>query len=183
MFKYFIAILFLCSYSSNLFAQKRFNPERKYAIVLPDRWKNSPKLLLKITSLVSAFVPELEDKQECLDCGANYWIKFYVSSLQIDDISYRPNQQEFFTYYRFLGFLDVYNIDGYLLRRLFINTKKDSYGVASRPLDLARSREEKNVPFDSEAYIRQNTYKLIPNENQLWDQLEEVIKDLKINPN
>ena len=109
MFKYFITILFLCSHSSNLFAQKRFNPERKYAIVLPDRWKNSPKLLLKITSLVSAFVPELEDKQECLDCGANYWIKFYVSSLQIDDISYRPNQQEFFTYYRFLGFLDVYN--------------------------------------------------------------------------
>jgi len=68
------------------------------------------------------------------------------------------------------------------LRRLFINTKKESYGIASRPLDLARSREEKNLPFDSEAYIRQNTYKLIPTENQLWDQLEEVIKSIKINP-
>lgn len=183
MLKPSIAMLLCLFLLSELSAQKRFNAERKYAIVLPERWKNSPKLLLKITSLVSAFVPELEDKQECLDCGANYWIKFYISSLQIDDISYRPNQNEFFTFYRFLGFLDVYNIDGYLLRRLFINSKKDSYGVASRPLDLARSREEKNLPFDSEAYIRQNTYKLIPTENQLWDQLEEVIKDLKINPN
>lgn len=177
-----IAILFSLLLSSNLLAQKRFNAERKYAIVLPERWKNSPKLLLKITSLVSAFIPELADKQECLDCGANYWIKFYISSLQIDDISYRPNQQEFLTHYRFLGFLDVYNIDGYLLRRLFINTKKDSYGIASRPLDLARSREERDLPFDAEIYIRENTYKLVPTENQIWDQLEEIIKDLKINP-
>ncbi len=182
MLKSSITITLLILSLSNIQSQKRFNAERKYAIVLPDRWKNSPKLLLKITSLITEFVPELMDKQECLDCPANYWIKFYTSSLQIDNIMYRNIQEEFITRYRFLGFIDVYNIDGYLLRRLFINTKKESYTYSSKPLDLSRSREEKSLPFDAESYIQQNTYKLIPTDNELWNQLEAVIKSIKINP-
>lgn len=175
----FIGLIFSC----NLLAQKRFNAERKYAILLPERWNASPKLLSKITNIVTAFVPELTDKQECLNCEANYWIKFYVASVQTDEIYYRNITNEFITNYRFIGFMDVYNIEGYLLRRLYLNTKQNVYNLNTKVLNFEVQNENKNFPFDPENYIRKYQQKLVPTTMQLWDQLEAIVKDVKITSN
>jgi hypothetical protein len=105
---------------------------RKYAINFPERWSGNAKLLFKITSILEANVPELQGKQECLDCDAEHWVNFYLFNASVERIYHKIGTSEFNTDYTFYCFMDVYGKNNVLIRRIIISDTNELRTFAYR---------------------------------------------------
>ncbi len=110
-----ISILFSITSSAQV-----IDSSKKYSINLPDKWKGKPKLLLKITAILTKEFPVLNDKQECLNCNAEYWINFYALPPTIFNITNIGGTNEFITSYSFMSFMDIYDRNYHIVRRIII---------------------------------------------------------------
>jgi hypothetical protein len=190
----------------------------KYAIQLPDAWKGKTKLLIKITAFIQSKIPELKDKQECLNCNADYLVKFYVSEPTIKNISHKTGSSEFVTLYHFTSFMDVYNKDKILIKRIVFTDNDDAmyytttvagivpiaqnsinqiktanaisarmnqpnYNPTNSTYDLARIdalRQAYTTNFDGNKYIKENRGKFIPSSRILWNEVENILLNIKL---
>lgn len=223
MLKIYTLIIVLSLFLSNTTLAQRngANASKKYFIQLPASWKGKTKLLLKITHIAEKFVPELSNKQFCLNCEADYWINFYISAPAIEETFYKMAINEFTTLYRFTSFMDVYNENNVLVKRFVFTTYEKEYiynyklpfsnddimvgqnsinqikkassvsiqninsnnNNASVNYDMAKNidnQKANNPTFDAQKFMKENRDKLIPTQDVLWNEVENVLIDYKI---
>ncbi len=134
MQRYFcIALLILIiGYTNELKAQKSNGFQNKYSYQLPEVWKGKSRTLIKINNFVQELVPELKDKQECINCNADYFIKFFVFPPSIQSVTNKTATSEFIVLFSFSAFMDVYNVGtGSLIKRVLISTPDTLYSYTS----------------------------------------------------
>ncbi len=121
---YLVILLLVSIFTTN--AQQHFNSQNKFSIQLPDEFKGNRKLLMKIVEIVQFAVPKLKDKQECLNCDADFWANFYVVSPTIQSISNKAGTSQFLTLYSFTAFMDVYDKNYTLIKRVYFTDSNNT---------------------------------------------------------
>lgn len=123
-----ILFLFTLCCSVTVHAQRGSSFQNKYSYQLPEIWKGRSKTLIKINNLVQELIPELKDKQECINCNADYFIKFFIFPPSVQSVTNKAATSEFLVFYSFSAFMDVYNVHtGALMKRVLISTHDTSY--------------------------------------------------------
>jgi hypothetical protein len=109
-------------------AQRSSGFQNKYSYQLPDVWKGKSRTLMKINNLVQHLVPELKDKQECINCNADYFIKFFIFPPFVQSVTNKTATSEFIVLFTFSAFMDVYNVStGSLMKRVLLSTPDTVY--------------------------------------------------------
>lgn len=183
--------------TEDVHAQK--NTANKYAIQLPDEWNKKAKLLSKIIYIIDTHIPELDTKELCLSCNADYKVAFKISAPKVRQVYFNQYGTTAYTVlYQFFAYMDVSEESGRIIHRLVLSDTSEVHGYKayranwfagpdlSYSLDHLRNRQATDdrspialPPVQGSAYNERMRAAMAPDTEKLWKAVEKIIMTFK----
>lgn len=174
----------------------------KFSIVLPEEWKPKPKFLIKLTRIIKSHVPQLENKDECFGCNADYTVRFNITNPRIYNVYYNKPTHDYTVLFSFGAYMDVLNNQNNLVHRVVLSDtnfvqsqKKKSHRYNSyyepaippppAPIDLDKNKNTlggvKLTPIRQyyDPAILYDKNEIAITEEDLWQIAESLIRNYK----
>ena len=141
---YFLIFLLITGIAAN----SQTLSESRYSIELPKEWKPTPKFILHLTEIIRTNIPVLQKKDECLDCKADYTVRFSITEVTIDHIYYNPPTNDSIVLYRFGAYMDLLNKKMHLIHRVILNDTSFTH-TTRRPSNIYAKENQQSFMASS----------------------------------